>query len=195
MTARTEARAPGAEDTRTRLLATALRLFSVHGVEGTSLQMIADELGVTKAAVYYHFRAKDEITEAVAEPLVRRLVAITEEAAAQRRRGAQIECLLTGFVDLVVANRVLAAVFSSDPGVARAIEKSLHHAGNFKESMIRVIAGPHPDAATLVTANVTLAGIALAGGAPELAALDDDTLRGHLLTVARRMLGRRRPPG
>jgi len=190
MTARTDA--PATEDTRTRLLATALRLFSVHGVEGTSLQMIADALGVTKAAVYYHFRTKDEITEAVAEPLVRRLVAITEEAAAQRRRGAQIEYLLTGFVDLVVDNRVLAAVFSSDPGVARAIEKSLNHAGDFKKDLIRVIAGPEPDTATLVTANVTLAGIALTGGSPELASVDDDTLREHLLATARRMLGRPR---
>ena len=40
-----------APDTRTRLLETALELFTTHGVEGTSLQMIADALGVTKAAV------------------------------------------------------------------------------------------------------------------------------------------------
>ncbi|OZM70486.1 TetR family transcriptional regulator [Amycolatopsis antarctica] len=193
MAARTAPRAPGTEDTRTRLLATALRLFSEHGVEGTSLQMIADELGVTKAAVYYHFRAKDEITEAVAEPLLDTLARITEEAAAHRRRGAQIEHLLNGFVDLVVGHRVLVAVFSSDPGVARAVEKTLHHAGNFKERMLAVLTGPDPDVATLVTANVTLAGIALAGGSPELAGVDDDALREHLLITARRMLGRPRP--
>ena len=61
-----------APDTRTRLLETALELFTRHGVEGTSLQMIADALGVTKAAVYYHFKTKDEITEAVTEPALRR---------------------------------------------------------------------------------------------------------------------------
>ena len=68
-------------DTRARLLETALGLFTVHGVEGTSLQMIADALGVTKAAVYYHFKTKDEITEAVAEPALRELSAILDRAA------------------------------------------------------------------------------------------------------------------
>lgn len=193
MTARSAARVHGTENTRTRLLATALRLFSEHGVEGTSLQMIAGELGVTKAAIYYHFRTKDEITEAVTEPLVRELAVITEEAAAQRRRGAQIDYLLRGFVDLVAQYRVLVSVFSSDPGVVRAIEKTLHEAGDFKQRMLDVLAGPEPSVADRVNANVVLAGIALAGGSPELADVDDDALREQLLATARRMLGRPRP--
>ena len=69
-----------ANDTRTRLLDTALKLFSEHGMEGTSLQMIADELGVTKAAVYYHFKTKDEIAEAVAAPAIQELDQIIDEA-------------------------------------------------------------------------------------------------------------------
>src|ERR1700710_2752779 len=117
MTAGTAAAgARGAEGTRTRLLTTALKLFTEHGVEGTSLQMIADALGVTKAAVYYHFKAKDEITEAVAEPAMRELEVIVEEAAKYRRRGAQIDHVLAGFVDLVIRHRSLVALFSSDPG-------------------------------------------------------------------------------
>jgi AcrR family transcriptional regulator len=39
---------------RAQLHETALRLFARDGVEGTSLQAIADDMGVTKAAVYYH---------------------------------------------------------------------------------------------------------------------------------------------
>ncbi|SFB36794.1 transcriptional regulator, TetR family [Amycolatopsis marina] len=180
------------EDTRARLLGTALRLFSEHGVEGTSLQMIADALGVTKAAVYYHFKAKAEITEAVAEPAIRELDAIVDEAATHRRRGAQIDHLLDGFVDVVVRNRVLVALFSSDPGVARALEKTLHGSQTFKSKLMTVLVGPEPDLAAEVTARVTLAGIALAGGDPDLADVDDETLRRHLLDTARRLLGRPR---
>src|SRR5579862_7894371 len=44
-----------------RVSEAALELFSQHGVGGTSLQMIADALGVTKAAVYHQFKTKDEI--------------------------------------------------------------------------------------------------------------------------------------
>ncbi|WP_156763496.1 TetR/AcrR family transcriptional regulator, partial [Mycobacterium scrofulaceum] len=50
---------------RTRVLDAALDLFATHGVSGTSLQMIADAVGVTKAAVYHQFRTKEQIVIAV----------------------------------------------------------------------------------------------------------------------------------
>src|SRR6266540_3050509 len=143
----------GETDTRTRLLQTALRLFTEHGVEGTSLQMIADALGVTKAAVYYHFRTKDEITEAVAAPRIRALDALVVRAGALKRRGAQVDLLLEGFVDLVVRHRTLVALFSSDPGVARAIAKSSHGgAEEFGQALLGLFVGPAPDTAARVTA-------------------------------------------
>ncbi|MEV4573452.1 helix-turn-helix domain-containing protein [Nonomuraea jabiensis] len=49
------------EDTRTRIQEIALRLFTEQGYEATSLREIAEELGVTKAALYYHFKTKDDI--------------------------------------------------------------------------------------------------------------------------------------
>lgn len=180
------------EDTRSRLLATALNLFTEHGVEGTSLQMIADALGVTKAAVYYHFKTKADITEAVAEPALRELDEILDEAERLRRRGARVDHVLQGLVDLVVRYRTLVALFTSDPGIARAVEKSLQGAQSFKVRLPAVLLGPEPDTASMVTAHVALAGIALAGGSPELADLDDETLRTHLLDVGRRMLSRPR---
>lgn len=193
MTAGTpDARARGAEGTRTRLLAMALKLFTEHGVEGTSLQMIADALGVTKAAVYYHFKAKDEITEAVVEPALRELKVIVEEAARHRRRGAQIDHVLAGFVDLVVRHRALVALFSSDPGVVRAIEKSLDTHEGFKDGLVSLLVGPDPDTATMVSGLVALTGIAMTGGSPDLAGLDDESLRVALLDVGRKLLGRPR---
>jgi AcrR family transcriptional regulator len=183
---------PAEPDTRTRLLDTALTLFTKHGVEGTSLQMIADALGVTKAAVYYHFKTKDEITEAVAEPALRQLRTIVREASALRRRGAQVDHVLTGVVDMVISHRALAAVFSSDPGVARALERSLHDEENVKDCLTELLVGPAADPAAAVAAHVALAGIALAGGSPALADLPDDELRTHLLEAGRRVLGRPR---
>ena len=52
---------------RTRVLDAAWDLFADHGVSGTSLQMIADAVGITKAAVYHQFRTKDHIVIAVTE--------------------------------------------------------------------------------------------------------------------------------
>ncbi|MGW4484566.1 TetR/AcrR family transcriptional regulator [Amycolatopsis sp. NPDC004368] len=181
-----------AEDTRTRLLGTALRLFAEHGVEGTSLQMIADALGVTKAAVYYHFKTKAEITEAVAAPAIGELDHIVSEAAKQRRRGAQVDYLLDGFVDLVVRHRVLVALFSSDPGIGRAIENSTRGMEGFKNALIGILAGPEPDTSSRVAALVALTGLAMAGGSPDIAELDDESLRRELIDVGRRLLNRPR---
>ena len=45
--------------TRERIKQVALELFTEQGYEGTSLREIAERLGVTKAALYYHFKSKD----------------------------------------------------------------------------------------------------------------------------------------
>jgi AcrR family transcriptional regulator len=48
-------------DTRGRIQQVAVELFTEHGYEGTSLREIAERLDVTKAALYYHFKSKEDI--------------------------------------------------------------------------------------------------------------------------------------
>jgi len=48
-------------NTRQRIQDVALELFAEQGYEKTSLREIAERLGVTKAALYYHFKTKEEI--------------------------------------------------------------------------------------------------------------------------------------
>ncbi|PRC50878.1 TetR family transcriptional regulator, partial [Mycobacterium sp. ITM-2017-0098] len=52
---------------QTRVLGDELQGGVEHGVSGTSLQMIADAMGVTKAAVYRQFKTKEEIVIAITE--------------------------------------------------------------------------------------------------------------------------------
>ena len=54
-----------AASTRERILDVALDLFVDQGYDGTSLRQIAERLGVTKAAIYYHFEAKEDILTAL----------------------------------------------------------------------------------------------------------------------------------
>jgi len=51
--------------TKERILNVALDLFTERGFDGTSLREIAERLGVTKAAIYYHFASKDDILMAL----------------------------------------------------------------------------------------------------------------------------------
>jgi AcrR family transcriptional regulator len=59
-----DGRAPAAS-TRDRILDVALDLFVDQGYDATSLRQIAERLGVTKAALYYYFEAKEDILAAL----------------------------------------------------------------------------------------------------------------------------------
>jgi AcrR family transcriptional regulator len=113
-------RAVQAEQTRQQILQTAQRLFTELGYDATSLQRIADEMGLTKAAVYYHFRAKSDILHAILQPGIERLKVLLEEATTIRGRRARMEYLVDGFTDLLVRNRLHFAVMAStDPAAKR----------------------------------------------------------------------------
>ncbi|MEU4463678.1 helix-turn-helix domain-containing protein [Streptomyces sp. NPDC024017] len=56
-------------NTRRRIQDVALELFAEHGYEKTSLREIAERLEVTKAALYYHFKTKEEILVSIFEDL------------------------------------------------------------------------------------------------------------------------------
>jgi AcrR family transcriptional regulator len=60
-----ETERPEEVSTRERILDVALELFTKQGFDGTSLREIAEKLGVTKAALYYHFASKDDILMAL----------------------------------------------------------------------------------------------------------------------------------
>jgi AcrR family transcriptional regulator len=56
--------------TREKIQAVALELFAEHGYDKTSLREIAERLDVTKAALYYHFRTKEDIVVSLFDDLI-----------------------------------------------------------------------------------------------------------------------------
>jgi AcrR family transcriptional regulator len=65
-------------DTRQRIQDVALELFAEQGYEKTSLREIAEHLGVTKAALYYHFKTKEEIIVSLFEDLTKPIQELIE---------------------------------------------------------------------------------------------------------------------
>jgi len=113
-------RAAQAERTRRAVLDTARRLFLEHGYDATSLQLIADTMGVTKANVYYYFRTKVAILEALLENNVTALTALLDAAEAIEGKRARREFLVDGFVhEVVAAHRTVAPMSRTDPIVRR----------------------------------------------------------------------------
>ena len=54
-------------DTKERILETALELFAQSGYLGTSMSDIAKQLGITKGALYKHYKSKQEILDCIVE--------------------------------------------------------------------------------------------------------------------------------
>ena len=63
-------------DTRARIQDVALELFAEQGYERTSLREIAERLDVTKAALYYHFKSKEDIVRSFTEDYFDRVDAL-----------------------------------------------------------------------------------------------------------------------
>jgi AcrR family transcriptional regulator len=57
-------------ETKQRIQDVARDLFASQGVQRTSLQDIADKLGVTKPALYYHFTSRDDLVRSIVQPLI-----------------------------------------------------------------------------------------------------------------------------
>ena len=65
-------------DTRQRIQDVALELFAEQGYEKTSLREIAERLDVTKAALYYHFKTKEEILVSIFDDLSQPIVELID---------------------------------------------------------------------------------------------------------------------
>jgi len=178
-------------DTRTRLIDVAIDLFTRHSFAGTSLQMIADELGFTKAAIYHHFRTREQLLAAVIEPMLDELRAVVESAQTRRTPHARAEHMLSGYATLAVRNRGLVAVLAADPSVAAALADRADW-GDLISRQLALLADVDPGPAGEVRAAMVFAGMAGAVG-PTAANLDDDVLRDHLVEAGRRTLGLRAP--
>jgi AcrR family transcriptional regulator len=100
------------------VLDTARRLFAGQGFAATSLQQIADAMDVRKANVYYYFRTKDAILNALLEERITALEVLLSAAEALETRRARQNMLIEGFVEqVVIAHRTVAPVDFTDPAV------------------------------------------------------------------------------
>lgn len=92
-----------ASDTKKRIQAVARELFAEKGVQKTSLQEIADRLGITKPALYYHFQSREDLVRSIVQPLID---AGQEFLARQERtRDLDAKALLEGFFDFHYEHR------------------------------------------------------------------------------------------
>lgn len=172
---------------RTRVLDAALELFATHGVSGTSLQMIAASIGVTKAAVYHQFRTKEQIVIAVTERELGRLEAALEEAEAYDDGPQARDALLVRVIEMAVRDRRLVRTLQFDPVVVRLLAEHKP----FQLFMDRLYQVLLSDAGLdgRIEAAMFSGALSTAVMHPLVADIDDDTLLDRVTDLSRRLLG------
>ena len=170
-----------------RIINAALELFARNGVGGTSLQMIADTIGVTKAAVYHQYNTKDEIVLAAAEDELARLEAVLRAAEAEPSRARARKTLVTGMIDLAVAHRRTVSTILNDPVIVRFFTE--HESfRQVMDRMSRVLVGGNVGHEARVSTAMLTAAVSGTVIHPLVAELDDETLRSQLQRLAERLL-------
>jgi AcrR family transcriptional regulator len=183
----TGVRAEQARRTRAGIQAAALALFAARGYDASSLQDIADELGLTKAAVYYHFPSKLELLQSICEPVYEGVAAIIARTAEQSSRSRRIEVLAEGFADLTVSRRSTISVLAADP-VTHGRMKAASKLNGLLDQAARVVYGDNPTPDQVLAVRAIAPASDCVSALPEL---DDDAAREVLTRMMKRLLPRR----
>jgi AcrR family transcriptional regulator len=131
-------------DTRERILDAALELFTEQGYDGTSLRQIAEQLGVTKAALYYHFESKEDILLALHMRLhefgKETLKKIGDEPVTLAKWGELLDDLL----DQMLAQRTIFLMHERNQAALEKLHRQDHDAEHedIQNQFRRVLADP-----------------------------------------------------
>lgn len=170
-----------------RILDAALTLIAENGVSGTSLQMIADAIGVTKAAVYHQFKTKEEIVIAITERELGNLEDALEAAEAEEDRLRAREVLLVRVIDQAIERRGTVSVLQFDPVIIR-LQAEHEPFQRFVERLYAALLGTAAGPEARLHAAMLSSAISVAVMHPLLADMDDDTLRTQLMRTMRRII-------
>lgn len=128
----TEARRRG--DTRSRIQDVALELFAEQGYDKTSLREIAERLGVTKAALYYHFRTKEDIVGSLFEDILAQVDGVVAWARAHEMTVANRQEVIRRYAAVLVGRgEGLIQFVQGNQSAVRELSASRELVGRFQE--------------------------------------------------------------
>ena len=115
---------PKAAATRARLLEIAAAVFIEHGYAAVSLRDIAKAAGVTKGAIYGHFRSKGQLlVEVIRTQLAERDAQFDISAVTEQPMTAFVQFINPDSRDLRLLQIDAAAAARHDPDVAAGVEE------------------------------------------------------------------------
>jgi AcrR family transcriptional regulator len=182
-------------DTKTEIHRAAVELFSTQGYEKTSLREIAEQVGITKASLYYHYSSKQDLLRAIVGTFlddISRVLGLVEELPWSPETERE---LLGAYVDVVVQHR------STGPTLLRDIAAVLAAFGDDLDKLIAQsrrfqlwLAGPDPTPADRLRAAAAVETVGAAMSVELELGVTDEEIRAVLLEAATAILSRRGTP-
>jgi len=148
-------------DTRARIQQVAVELFTEHGYEGTSLREIAERLGVTKAALYYHFRSKEDIIESLVQDFHEQMDELIAWARLQPRTAQSRREILVRYMGIVAERDQVFRMLHQNQAVLNARATALNTLKRAPQQLAEVLSGPSGQLRDRVRAMMTLGAISI----------------------------------
>ncbi len=119
-------------DVRAQILTHATRLFAEQGYDGTSVQEIADAVGIRKPSLLYHFNSKDELRENVISEMLAHWNAVLPSLLLRATREERFDATM----------EALSKFFIEDPDRARLMLRETHDRPEHMRALLKEFVRP-----------------------------------------------------
>ena len=174
-------------DTRARVQKVALELFAEQGYEKTSLREIAGRLGVTKAALYYHFKSKEDIVHSFTDDSFAEIDDLLDWAKDQPRTEETNREILDRYVGIVLAGSEVFRFLEQNRAAVQGMEAGKERFTRFRgrlDTLVDLLAGPDAPLRDRVRASAALLSVGATCHVYLQQVDDPDKLRAIVLEMA-----------
>ncbi len=151
-------------DTRARIQRVALELFAEQGYDKTSLREIAERLDVTKAALYYHFKSKEDIVRSLVEDYFGQIDALIAWAKTRPRTSETRGEILSRYVRIVAVGSDVFRMLHHNQAAVNSLAAAKERGDVFRERMtglIEALTEPGADMEERLRAAMVLGGVSV----------------------------------
>ena len=147
---------PRPSDTKQRIQEVARELFAQQGVQRTSLQEIADRLGITKPALYYHFSSREELVRSIVQPILdeEETFLVGQEALGE----VEPRALLEGYFDFHYRHRAEMVLMLSELTTLADLGL-IDLVLDWRRRLVKLLQGPEPTLEQAARAVIALGGL------------------------------------
>ncbi|MDI6104887.1 helix-turn-helix domain-containing protein [Actinoplanes sp. NEAU-A12] len=141
-------------ETADRIRSAALELIARKGVHQVSLREIAERVGITKPALYYHFASREELVRSLVQPLIDDVEATLAPFGAD----ADPRELLGAYFDVTYRHRDITTMIMREPSILALVDLAAA-VGDWRRRMVTMLAGPDPSLPEVVRAQMAIGGL------------------------------------